>query len=111
MVLPEFIRALPGLDMPFPEDVLTTHALRSEDGLVVFFRIHQEVDLPPHSHRGQWGTVIEGWVELTIDGQTRRYGPGESYDIPSGTIHAVRVPAGAVLVDVFEEPDRYPLKR
>jgi quercetin dioxygenase-like cupin family protein len=54
--------------------------------------------------------VLEGSIEFTIGGVTRRYGPGESYDIPAGTVHSARIPAGTVAMDVFEETDRYPLR-
>lgn len=110
MPLPSFLDDLPSLDLPFPAQVVSTNVVRSDTAMVVFFRFHQDVSLPPHSHKGQWGTVLEGALTLTMNGQTRTYGPGESYDIPSGTEHAVFVPAGSVVVDMFEEPDRYPLK-
>lgn len=110
MPLSAFIRALPGVEVPFPETDVRTHALRSEAGLVVFFTFLRDFDLPPHSHGAQWGTVLEGSIEFTIGGVTRRYGPGESYDIPAGTVHSARIPAGTVAMDVFEEPDRYPMR-
>ena len=111
MTLPDFILAMPALDLPLGDDVVRTNAIRSDAGLMVLFRFLKEVDLPPHSHKGQWGTVIEGWIELTIDGATRRYMPGESYAIPSGVVHGVKAPKGAVAIDIFEEPDRYPFRR
>jgi quercetin dioxygenase-like cupin family protein len=111
MEFPAFIRAFPGLDVPFSPEQVQIHALRSDDGLVVFFDFLQDVTLPAHAHKGQWGTVIAGQIELTIDGVTQGYRPGESYDIPAGTVHAVRIKAGTKAIDVFEEPDRYPLRR
>lgn len=110
MQFPDFIQTMPALDVPFPESVVSTHAVRSNAGLVVFFRFHQDVTLPPHVHGPQWGTVLFGSVALTIGGQTHIYGPGDSYDIPGGVTHAVQVTAGTVAIDVFAEPDRYPLK-
>lgn len=110
MDYPAFIAAFPGLALPLGPDVVRCHAIRSDAGLVVFFDFLQDATLPEHSHKGQWGTVIEGEIALTIGGATRRYRPGESYDIPSGTPHAVRVLAGTKAIDVFEEPDRYPLR-
>ncbi|MCB2137742.1 MAG: cupin domain-containing protein [Rhodobacteraceae bacterium] len=110
MPLPDFIRKMPSIDIPLDEETVSTNVIRSEAGLVVFFTFHKDVDLPPHSHKGQWGTVVKGAIELTIDGQTRRYRPGETYNIPSGMVHSVQVPAGTVVIDVFEEPDRYPLR-
>ncbi|MCT8328839.1 cupin domain-containing protein [Albidovulum sediminis] len=110
MPLPAFMRTFPALDLPFPDDTVRTSAVRSEAGLVVFFTFLKDFDLPPHSHGAQWGSVIEGGIEFTIGGVTRRYGPGDSYDIPAGTVHSARISAGTVAVDVFEEPDRYPLR-
>lgn len=110
MDYPDFITAAPGLDVPIPESVVRTHAFRSDAGLVVMFDFLQDFALPPHSHKGQWGTVISGTVEITIDGVSRVYRPGDSYDIPAGVVHAVRLTAGTKAIDVFEEPDRYPLK-
>jgi quercetin dioxygenase-like cupin family protein len=110
MSLPDFIRALPALDVPVPDDVVSTNAIRSDQGLGVFFTFHKDMELPPHSHKAQWGIVIKGWLELTMDGKTHRYLPGESYSIPSGTVHSAKGPAGAIVFDVFEEADRYPIR-
>ena len=110
MDLPAFIMAQPLLDIPFPPEMVEARAIRGDHGLVVFFVFHKAMELPAHAHKGQWGTVIEGQIELTIGGDTRVYHPGDSYDIPAGVEHSARVPAGTKVMDVFEEPDRYPLK-
>ena len=55
---PDFIRAAPGLDVPIPDTVVRTPAFRSDAGPVVLFDFLQDFALPPHSHRGQWGTVV-----------------------------------------------------
>lgn len=109
MDLPTFLTNLPGIDVPFPQDVVRTSAIQSDKGLMVIFEILQDVDLPPHSHKGQWGTVIAGEVELTIGGVTKTYTPGMSYNIPAGVVHSGRLKAGAKALDIFEEPDRYAL--
>ncbi len=110
MELPAFIQAWPELDVPFPSSLVKTRAIRSDAGLMVFFEILQDFDLPPHSHLGQWGTVLEGSIELTIGSETKTYGPGDSYNIPSGVEHSGKLYAGARVIDIFEEADRYPLK-
>ena len=110
MQLPDFINAFPRLAIPLPEDQVSARAIRSDAGLTVFFTFHKDVSLPAHSHGPQWGSVLQGRVDLTIDGETRSYGRGESYYIQSGVEHAVFVPAGTVAIDVFEEADRYPLE-
>jgi quercetin dioxygenase-like cupin family protein len=106
-----FIDAFPGLDTPLsPEDV-TIRALRSDDGLVVFFTFHRDVELPMHSHGPQWGTLIRGAIRLTIGDEIRTYSPGETWDIGAGVLHGGHIAAGSEIIDVFAEPDRYPLKR
>lgn len=108
--LPLFFDAMPAPDVPFPEDVVTTHAVASDAGLVAFFRFHKDMDLPPHAHGPQLGTVIAGEIVFTISGEARTYRPGDSHDIPAGVEHSARIRAGTIAVDVFAEADRYPLK-
>ena len=110
MEFPEIITRLPEAELAFPSTTVKTSVLQSEKGQVVFFQILKDVELPAHSHKGQWGTVLEGRIEITIGGETRMHGPGSSYYIPAGVVHSARVPAGAKVIEFFEEPDRYRLK-
>jgi quercetin dioxygenase-like cupin family protein len=110
MELPEIITRLPEADVPFPSTMVKTSVVQSDQGQLVFFQILKDMDLPAHSHKAQWGTVIEGQIELTIGGKTRTYGPGSSYYIPAGVVHSGKLPAGAKIIDFFEEPQRYRLK-
>jgi len=110
MKLPEMITRLPEADLPYPSTDVKTSVLQSEHGQLVFFQMFKDVEVPSHSHKAQWGTILEGRVELTMDGETRTYGPGESYYIPSGVVHSARAPAGSKVIDFFEEADRYKLK-
>lgn len=110
MSYPDFITGLPSLDVPFPDDVVQTAVIRSDHGLAVFFTFLKDMELPLHSHGAQWGTVIEGEIKLTIGGDTRTYRPGDSYSIPAGVEHGAQIKAGARVIDVFEEADRYPIR-
>lgn len=110
MQLPEFITGLPEIDTPIPATTVKTSALKSNRGLLVIFQILKDFELPAHSHGAQWGTVLEGQIELTIGGETRTYGPGEAYNIPAGVLHSGKIPAGTKVIDIFEEPERYKLK-
>lgn len=110
MQFPEFIKSFPALDIPFPDDVVKSHAIRSDAGLVVFFDFQKDFVLPPHSHLAQWGTVLHGEIEFTIGGETKTMGPGAIYDIPSGVEHGAVIKAGTKVIDVFEEADRYPFR-
>lgn len=110
MAFPEFFGAFPALDVPFPDDMVTTQAIRSDQGLAVFFTFHKDLVLPMHAHAAQWGMVVEGEIILTIGDDTRAYRPGDSYSIPAGVSHGARIRAGTRVIDVFQEADRYPLR-
>ncbi len=107
MNLPDFILNAGTLDLPIPEDIVSATGFRSEKGLVAFFNVHKDVTLPPHSHGAQWGTVLEGSIALTMNGVTRTYGPGESYDIPAGVEHGATFKTHFKAIDFFDEPARY----
>lgn len=110
MPYPKFIQSQPSLDVPFPEDIIATSAVRSDGALVVFLHVHKDTEIPEHQHGAQWGTLVQGSLELTINGHTHQCVPGDSWDIPAGTPHAAKLKAGSLVIDVFEEPDRYPFK-
>jgi len=110
MDFPEIITRLPEAELPLPPSKVRTHVLPSDRGQLVFFHVLEDVEIPPHSHKAQWGTVLEGEVEVTIGGETRLYKPGVTYFIPSGVVHSAKARAGAKIMDFFEEPDRYPLR-
>ena len=111
MSYPDFIKAFPSIDVPFPEDVVQTAVVQSEVGLVAFFTFLKDMKLPPHSHGAQWGTVVEGQIEFTIGGATKIYKAGDSYSIPAGVEHGALIKSGTRVIDVFEEADRYAIKQ
>jgi quercetin dioxygenase-like cupin family protein len=111
MPYPDFIKAFPAIDVPFPEDVVQTAVVRSDDGLVAFFTFLKDMELPPHSHGAQWGTVVEGQIKFTIGGEAKVYKAGDSYSIPAGVEHGAFIKAGTRVIDVFEEADRYAIKK
>jgi len=107
MELPEIITRLPEVELPIPSPTVRTSLLQPEHGQLVFFQILKDVELPPHSHKGQWGTVLEGMVKVTVSGSTQVHSAGGSYCIPAGAIHSAKLVAGTKIIEFFEEPDRY----
>jgi quercetin dioxygenase-like cupin family protein len=102
---PDWIGGLPEVDTAFTG--LDGRLLSSPHGQAVFFRVAEEVEVPPHAHGGQWGIVVTGRLHLTVDGEPGTYEPGDTYDIPSGAEHSARMEAGTLVIDVFQDPDRY----
>ncbi len=105
---PEFITQLPQVDIPLPG--VRGWISQAPNQQVVFFDIDPIGEVPPHSHGDQWGIVVEGEMELTIDGTTRRLGPGDSYFIPAGATHGAKFLSHFRAIDVFADADRYKAK-
>jgi quercetin dioxygenase-like cupin family protein len=104
---PELITGLPRVNLPAAMSGVRAWLSQGADHQVVFFDIDPIGEVPPHSHGAQWGVVVEGEMELTIDGQTQRYGPGESYYVPAGVVHGARFLTHFRAIDVFADVDRY----
>ena len=92
-------------DIPLPG--VRAWISQAKDHQVVFFDIDPTGEVPPHSHGEQWGVAIAGEMELTIDGQVRRYGPGDTFHIPAGAVHSARFLSHFRSIDVFADADRY----
>ena len=102
---PAFVRHLPEADLPCQG--MRAWLLDGAQGQVVFKEAETETSLPEHSHGEQWGVVVDGRMELTIDGYMRLYMRGDFYTIPAGKRHRTRVFPGFKAVDHFAEPGRY----
>ncbi len=85
---------------------------QATDHQVVFFDIAPVPNcaIPPHSHGEQWGIVVEGEMELTIGGETKRYKPGDTYHVPAGVVHSARFLTHFRAIDVFADTERYKVK-
>lgn len=101
----DWIGDLPEVDTPFTG--LEGRMIHGPNGQTVFFHAAEEVEVPPHSHGGQWGVVVWGRLHLTVEGETNIHEPGETYDIRSGQEHAALLETGTRVIDVFQDPDRY----
>jgi quercetin dioxygenase-like cupin family protein len=105
---PEFIAALPEVEMPF--EGLTARLLQGEGQQVVFLYADRDTDVPEHSHRAQWELVLDGEAVLTMGGKERSYRRGESFYIPEGVPHSATVRAGYRAIMFFDQADRYRAK-
>ncbi len=77
-----------------------------EKMMINFVRIEPGAEVPMHHHpHEQGGTVIEGMIVMTIDGETRELRPGDVYIAPPESIHgATAGPDGCLVVDIFAPP-------
>ena len=102
---PDMIKRLPRANIPI--EGLKAHLLQGVDCQVLFMVFLQDAQVPAHSHGGQWGTVLDGRIDLIIGSVQKTYGKGDSYFIPAGVEHSAVIHAGYADVTVFEDPDRY----
>lgn len=107
-VFPEPIRSLPEAGIPLNG---SKAYLSQADGHQIFFmEFDEDVEIPEHSHESQWGVVLEGRVDLTIEGVERTYTKGDRVFIPKGARHSGKIYAGYADISFFNEPDRYKRK-
>lgn len=69
-------------------------------GHVFVWRDAPGATYPPHTHAGDTAHVVmDGEIAITVDGETKVYGPGERFDVPAGQVHSARAgPHGCVYV-------------
>jgi quercetin dioxygenase-like cupin family protein len=103
---PDVITRLPEAEVPVAGG--RAWILQSEKRQLVFFEFAANLELPEHSHNySQWGMVIEGKMELTIDGKMQVYQKGDEYLVPSGASHHARFLEKSRVMDLFSEKCRY----
>lgn len=105
---PEPIRNLPEADIPLSG--LKAYLSQSDGHQILFMEFDQDVEIPEHSHESQWGVVLEGRVDLTIEGVERTYTKGDRIFIPKGAVHSGKIHAGYADISFFNEQGRYKRK-
>ena len=84
---------LPGYRARFIHTDHTTHA---------YWEIDPDKPLPEHSHpHEQTVNVLEGTIELVVDGESYVLGPGDVLHIPGGVPHSAVAHTACRVLDVF----------
>jgi quercetin dioxygenase-like cupin family protein len=108
-VFPDPIKNLPEADIPL--EGIKAYLSQSDTHQIIFMEFAKDVDLPEHSHAAQIGIVLEGKIDLTIDGKKETYTKGDRYYIPEGVLHSGKIYSGYADITFFDEPDRYSRKQ
>lgn len=109
MHFPEPILQLPEADIPI--EGAKAYLSQSENHQIIFMEFSQDVDLPEHSHESQWGIVLEGKIDLEINGVRNTYKKGDRYFILKGIRHSGKIYAGYADITYFDQSDRYAIKQ
>ena len=107
-IFPEPILNLPKVDIPI--DGLTAYLAQGENHQILFMEFAKDVELPKHSHEAQWGIILRGRIDLTINGMQHTFQRGETYYIPAGVKHSAKIHAGYADITYFDQKDRYQIK-
>jgi quercetin dioxygenase-like cupin family protein len=105
MDYPSMITDLPRADIPF--DGVEGWLLQGPKQQLVFMDIAPIGAVPEHSHRAQFGVVLAGEMTLTIGGESKRLGKGDTYFIPDGVPHSAVFHSQVKVIDMFDEVARY----
>lgn len=105
---PKMIKKLPEAEIDFKG--IRGWVSQGKNHQIVFFDIEPIGEVTKHAHGAQWGIVIEGEMELTIDGKTKTYKKGDSYYIPDGAAHSAAFKRRTWALDFFADKGRYKAK-
>ncbi len=108
-IFPDAITNLPKANIPL--EGITAYLSQSMTHQILFMQFEKEVELPEHSHAAQMGIVLEGTIELTIDGKKHQFSKGDRYYIPAGVKHSGKIHAGYADITFFDEKNRYSIKK
>lgn len=101
----EFIRNLPEADLPLPG--AKGFLLGGPQAQAVFFELEAGAKIPIHTHGDQWGVVVRGEIDFTIDGVKQTRVSGDYYFVPGGAPHGGEVKQDSFIVEVFSDADRW----
>lgn len=108
-IFPEPIRNLPEADIPLSG--LTAYLSQADGHQILFMQFDEDAEIPEHSHESQWGVVLEGRIDLVIEGVQRTYTKGDRIFIPKGAKHSAKIYTGYADISFFNQEDRYTIKR
>jgi quercetin dioxygenase-like cupin family protein len=79
--------------------------IQSQSLMICEFTFDAHVEIPTHSHpHEQVGYLVEGHVEMIIDGEKTVLMKGDSYCAPANVPHGVFTLEPSVIVDTFYPP-------
>ena len=102
---PDFIRALPEIDLPI--EGARGWLMQGEGQQTVFVEFDRTTEVPEHTHAEQWEFPLAGSVRFRMPDGERVHLPGEHFYIPAGVPHSAVVSDGYRALMIFNSPDRY----
>ena len=107
-IFPESILKLPRADIPI--DGLKAYIAQGNLFQILYMEFEKDVIIEEHSHESQWGVILEGQIDLTIEGKEFVFRKGDRYFIPKGVRHSAKIYKGYADITYFNQKDRYKVK-
>ena len=104
-VFPKPVLNLPEADIPL--EGITAYLSQGDNHQIIFMKFQKDVYFPAHAHEAQWGVVLEGKIEIVMNGEIKEYTRGDRYFIPKGVEHHGKIYAGYAEITYFDQKDRY----
>jgi quercetin dioxygenase-like cupin family protein len=104
-VFPDPITRLAPADIPL--EGVNARISQADTHQILFMEFSKDAEVAEHSHEAQWGVVLEGKIDLVIEGKEHTFRKGDRYFIPKGVTHWARIYAGYADITFFDSPDRY----
>jgi quercetin dioxygenase-like cupin family protein len=104
-LFPKPIVDLPEADIPVKG--IKAFLSQGSNHQIIFMEFSEEAEIVEHFHESQWGIVLEGKIDLTIDGVKNTFVKGDRYFIPKDIKHSAKVYAGYADITFFNQGDRY----
>jgi quercetin dioxygenase-like cupin family protein len=106
---PEIITVLP--EAVVQVKGIKAWVLQSERHQLVFFEMAANAQVPEHCHDyPQWGIMLKGKMQLTVDGKAYLIKKGDEYIIPANAKHHAIFLSKSRVIDFFSEKTRYKTK-
>ena len=86
---PEIITNLPEADIHI--EGLHSYLLQGQNKQLLFMSFENDVEVPEHTHKAQWGVVLDGEIELIVGEKKRTLTKGDTYFIPKDVRHKARI--------------------
>jgi quercetin dioxygenase-like cupin family protein len=107
---PNVIKNLPEADIP--SEGIKAWTLQGETHQLVFYQMETNAIIPEHIHEyAEWGMVIEGEIELTVEGKTRNVKKGDEWLTPARAKHKWASLTKSRVIGLFSERARYRTKQ
>ncbi len=107
-VFPGPVYELPEADIPVPG--LRAYLSQASNHQILFMEFQHDVEIPAHAHAAQWTVVLEGRMDIEIEGVARAARKGDRIFIPEGATHSAHIHAGYADITFFDQKDRYKAK-